>query len=438
MTDPEQTMPTTLLPSPDLGTRTAPDWRARTLRDTGYCLAALPLAIPAFVVAVAGLSVGVSLLGFAVGLPALAVTAHAVRGFAHLERQRLAPVLGRPVPAPVYASPAVGDGWVRRALTVVRDPQSWFDLLWAVLGLGTSIVATVVAITWWGVALGGLTYWVWERFLPHAPGDTTLAGLLGLGPGRGPEIWLDLGLGAAALVTMPFVLRLGALAHAHLGAVLLSSRAEVQRELARTMAGREAARTAEADSFRRLERDIHDGPQQRLVRLAMDLGRARRQLDQDPEAAGATLDAALAQARDAVDELRSLSRGIAPPVLVDRGLAAALEEILARSAVPVHAEVGLDRELPPHIETAVYFVVSEALTNVAKHAAAARVDLLVRTDGDLVRVAVTDDGAGGAHLSKGHGLAGLEHRVRAADGVLRVSSPAGGPTTVEAELPCGW
>jgi signal transduction histidine kinase len=167
----------------------------------------------------------------------------------------------------------------------------------------------------------------------------------------------------------------------------------------------------------------------------MDLGRARRQLAEDPDRAGEAIDSALLQARETVDELRSLSRGIAPPLLVDRGLAAALGELTVRSAVPVDAEVDVPAALPPHVETAVYFVVAEALTNVAKHSGATRASVVVRgTDGGI-EVRVEDDGTGGAHPAKGSGLAGLEQRVVAADGRLEVSSPEGGPTVVQAWLP---
>ena len=173
------------------------------------------------------------------------------------------------------------------------------------------------------------------------------------------------------LLTLPWAVRLVTAIHASLAWVLLSSRAELQHEVARVEGGRDAARVAEAESMRRLERDIHDGPQQRLVRLTMDLGRAKRQVADDPERAAATIDEALAQARETVAELRSLSRGIAPPLLVDRGLAAALEEMLAQSVVPVESRIDVPAQLPPHVETAVYFVVAEALTNVAKHSGAA-------------------------------------------------------------------
>ena len=204
------------------------------------------------------------------------------------------------------------------------------------------------------------------------------------------------------------------------------------------MVGRRAARSAEASALQRLERDIHDGPQQRLVRLSMDLGRAQKQAGPDNPQLQGTLDAALRQTKDTLEELRALSRGIAPPVLTDRGLRAALEELAARSIVPIDVDIDLPAgRLPHHVETAVYFVVSEALTNVAKHSGATQCMMTVHLVGEEVRVRVSDDGLGGAHLSKGHGLVGLHDRVRAADGVLNVRSPDGGPTVVEAEVPCG-
>jgi len=223
--------------------------------------------------------------------------------------------------------------------------------------------------------------------------------------------------------------------HGGLAEAVLCGRAELQQEVARVEGGRDAARVAEAASLRRLERDIHDGPQQRLVRLSMDLGRARRQLDQDPAKVAETLDAALLQARETVDELRSLSRGIAPPLLVDRGLRAALGELMVRSDIPVESVVRVPDDLPPHVETTVYFVVAEALTNVAKHSGADRVSVQVTAGDGAVTVRVEDDGRGGAHLGKGQGLAGLAQRVAGVDGSLELSSPDGGPTVVAATIP---
>ncbi len=426
-------MPETRTDAPD-----RPRGVRRVLLDSGYALSAFFLALPAFVLVLVALSVGVGLAVLVGGVLLLWVAVMVARGFARVERIRLRGMLGKPAQTPAYLCPRPEDGFWRKALLPLRDAQSWLDVVWCLVGLVTGTVAFALAVAWWAAAAGGLTYWFWQRWIPYDPADnTTLAEILGFGEGRRPEIVLNLVIGAVALVTLPLVMRFAASLQGSLAHVLLSSRAELQQEVRRVEGGRDAARAAEAVSLRRLERDIHDGPQQRLVRLSMDLGRARRQLAEDPDRAGEAIDSALLQARETVDELRSLSRGIAPPLLVDRGLAAALGELTVRSSVPVDAEVDVPAPLPPHVETAVYFVVAEALTNVAKHSGATRAAVVVRATDGQVEVRVEDDGAGGAHPAKGSGLAGLQQRVVAADGRLEVSSPEGGPTAVHAWLPVG-
>jgi signal transduction histidine kinase len=218
----------------------------------------------------------------------------------------------------------------------------------------------------------------------------------------------------------------------------LTSRAATQTELGRLTEGRNAAVAAEAVALRRLERDIHDGPQQQLVRLNMDLARAQRQIERDPAAARTALGEAAGLARETLEDLRALSRGIAPPVLADRGLAAALAAIAARSPVAVDLAVDLPTErLAPVTENTAYFVVSEALANVAKHSDATTCRVEVRCSDGRLHVVVEDDGTGGAVLAPGHGLAGLTDRLLAVDGALTVDSPRGGPTRLSAELPCG-
>jgi signal transduction histidine kinase len=296
-------------------------------------------------------------------------------------------------------------------------------------------------------------------------------GLYGLTT-AGPEI-LFLLVAVLFLVTLPAVLRMCAWAQAAFGRLVLSGVAELQERIVgleseRTTlaAQRDSAVSAEATALRRLERDIHDGPQQRLVRLALDLGRAERLFDFDPQAARQAVAEALAQTEETLDELRALSRGIAPPILADRGLVAAVGAIAGRSTVPVAldagdlgprpahqparlpaapaprvpAEVGrgapiTTARLDPAVELAAYFVTAEALANVAKHSRATECRVLLRRSGDRLLVTVIDDGVGGAHLAKGHGLAGLADRAQAVGGTLTVDSPPGGPTTVTAELP---
>lgn len=204
-------------------------------------------------------------------------------------------------------------------------------------------------------------------------------------------------------------------------------------ELTRTRRG---ALDVQAAELRRIERDLHDGAQARLVALSMKLGRAEERLDEQPDIAELVRQARL-DAASAIAELRDLARGIAPPVLVDRGLAAAVDALGRRSPMPVLVDALIDRRPAPVVEAAAYFVAAESLTNVAKHAggASARVALL-RSDGDLV-VEVTDDGPGGANPN-GSGLTGLRRRVEALDGTLNVTSSPGQGTTIRAWLPCEW
>jgi signal transduction histidine kinase len=190
--------------------------------------------------------------------------------------------------------------------------------------------------------------------------------------------------------------------------------------------------------LRRIERDLHDGAQARLVALGMSIGMAEQKLADDVDGARELLAEARTGAGEALRELRDLARGIHPPVLADRGLEAAVRALAAGSATSVNVSVNLPSRPPGPVETAAYFVVAEALANAGKHAGATRVDVRAMTDerGHLV-VEVHDNGRGGADPA-GHGLAGLRHRVQALDGTLSVVSPAGGPTTVRAELPCRW
>jgi signal transduction histidine kinase len=204
-------------------------------------------------------------------------------------------------------------------------------------------------------------------------------------------------------------------------------------QLTRTRMG---ALDVQAAELRRIERDLHDGAQARLVALSMQLGRAEERLGDQPEVAE-LVRRAREEAGAAIGELRDLARGIAPPVLADRGLAAAVEALGRRAQIPVTVNARLLRRPVPVVETAAYFVVAEALTNAAKHAGGAAATVDLAEDGDRLIVEVRDAGPGGADAT-GDGLMGLRHRAAALDGTLAVTSPAGGGTSVRAELPCGW
>ncbi|HTY97207.1 MAG TPA: sensor histidine kinase, partial [Solirubrobacteraceae bacterium] len=204
-------------------------------------------------------------------------------------------------------------------------------------------------------------------------------------------------------------------------------------ELTRTRRGALDVQSAE---LRRIERDLHDGAQARLVALGMSLGMAEHTLAEDPERAGELLAEARVGAEQALRELRDLARGIHPPVLSDRGLEAAIGALVSSTPLPVSVSVSLPGRLPPVVESAAYFVVAESLANAGKYAHAGRVTIDVRQVGDRLELDVSDDGRGGAD-PHGGGLTGLRRRVEALDGRLTVSSPPGGPTTIHAELPCG-
>lgn len=197
---------------------------------------------------------------------------------------------------------------------------------------------------------------------------------------------------------------------------------------------REAVDSVEAER-RRIERDLHDGPQQRLVSIAMTLGMAKQAIHQDPTSAADLVDEAHRSAKEAIVEMRHVARGIVPPILADRGLEAALPALAARSAVPVSVDVRDVGRLDPTTEAIAYFVVSEALTNVAKHSGAERAEVTVTTDDERITAVVSDDGRGGVDPTRGTGLTGLRQRVTAVDGTLDVESPSGGPTRLTATLP---
>ncbi|GAA0914219.1 sensor histidine kinase [Nonomuraea longicatena] len=409
----------------------------RVLLDTRYTLIGFPAAAVAFVLMIGGFAAGVGTAVVWIGLPILAGTLRLARAFAEGERGWLADVLQRPPVRPRYKPAPPGAGRLRRLVNPMTSGQSWLDLLHGILNFPVSVVAFAVTVTFWAIAVLGLTWPGYGFLFVNLPGNAGLAELLQIGEGYLPNAVVNFCIGLAGLVLLPVVTRGTALLRAGLGRWLLTGVAELQGRIEVLSESRSAAVSAEAAALRKLERDIHDGPQQRLVSLAMELSRAQRQMAKDPDAAQLTLKGAIAATRETLDELRALSRGIAPPILSDRGLAPALAALAGRSTVPVDLDVQVEGRFPAAVENAVYFVCAETLTNVAKHSRATQCTVqLVRT-GDTLMLIIGDDGVGGAHVAKGHGLAGLADRMRAVDGDLMVQSPDGGPTLIVAEVPCG-
>jgi signal transduction histidine kinase len=314
-------------------------------------------------------------------------------------------------------------------------------VIWAITGAGYFWPAWV----WLSLALilALVVAWRWSRLAPPGPRRTletqgafsvvlvvyTVFNWAISSRGYFWPVWVLLGSGVAFAAHLMYLRSRGA-----------DLRPSRERELTERVdvltETRRGALDVQAAELRRIERDLHDGAQARLVALSMQLGRAEEGLADRPEIA-ALVRQAREEATAANAELRDLARGISPPVLSDRGLAAAAEALGTRAPVPVTVDAMLGRRPPPVVESAAYFVVSESLTNVAKHAPEARATVTIRLDGDSLDVVVADDGPGGADLAAGSGLDGLRRRVAALDGEMEVASPPGEGTRVEVRLPCG-
>ena len=421
-------------------------------RQLAYLLIAFPISVVGFGLTIGLFSAGLgTIVTFFIGVVLIIGCLYIARGFGMLEIALLDWAARRPIEKPEWQDARARTGFFGWVRAVLGNGHYWLYLLHTmVIDFPVKTITWSIMITWVATGLGGISYWFWNLFIDDGPDDFS------------PVLWLfdRLGfevtglsayaiesitffiLGIVFLATLPFVIRGLTMLHWLIARGVLGAWKSdaLQREVMSLSESRGAAHSAEGHSLRRLERDIHDGPQQRLVRLQMDLAAAERQLDDDPEKARALLAEAMQQSKDALEELRALSRGFAPPILLDRGLIAALESAAVRSTVPtrVVSELPEGIELPQEIERNAYFVASEALVNAGKHSGATDVEVRVSQrveDGSWLDVVVTDDGRGGAASIAGHGLAGLEERLRGLGGTLEVLSPEGGPTIVSAHLP---
>lgn len=423
-------------------------------REFAFLIVTMPIAITGLVLLTSIFFTGLGLIFIVFGIFILVASLFIARGFGTLELVRLRWAGGRAIRRPAWDHADRDQGFWRTMFAPFVDGHYWLYLLHGmVINPIVSVVSWTLTVAWTSVALGGTTGWIWQRYLPDEGRDFWLSEVVVdfLLPGQGVELdprvaepIFEFVVGLIFLATMPFVFRGLTLLHDVIARGVLGAwRSEaLEREVAQLSASRGAAVQAEDASLRRLERDIHDGPQQRLVRLQMDLAAIERKLERDPDSARELLGEARAQARDTLDELRALSRGFAPPILQDRGLAVALQSLAARSPVPVTMEIALptDAALPAPIERNAYFVAAELLTNTVKHAEASGIRLAVSTrdtgaTGHWIDLWVTDNGRGGATLTSGHGLAGLDERVQGLRGMLIIDSPVGGPTTIGAHIP---
>jgi signal transduction histidine kinase len=420
----------------------------RTLpRELGFHALTMPIAITGFALTVTLFSAGAgTILTLFIGVFLAIIALYVSRGFGVTELVRLE-WAGRPrVERPVWGQPIPGFwGWIRSTL---GSGHYWLYLLHTmIVNPIVSLITWTITLVWVLTGLSGSTYWFWALVSPEARsnwhvgpwGETTIAAWqTGSGYPVG-EALLSFVLGVILLITLPFVSRGFVMLHAVIARGLLSAFASdaLRRQVGDLTESRKAAAAAEGHSLRRLERDIHDGPQQRLVRLQMDLAAAERHLDADPKKARELIAEAMGQSKEALEELRSLSRGFAPPLLLDRGVVAAIESAADRSVVPVTVVDELaGARFTEDVERNAYFVATEALANVAKHSGATEATVRVwTTDEPSLIVSVFDNGHGGAKASAGHGLAGLGERLRGIGGTATIDSPKGGPTTITAQLP---
>lgn len=387
----------------------------------------------------------VSTLVAGLGLLLIPLVTVAVRGLAEFYRDaagwRLGVTVARPyLPRPAPPHPESPRRWplrqARLTRWIVTDPATWRDLAWLPVNfvVGVPLAALSPLLVLYGLygVLLPVTWPLIDRRVGAGDAHFLLLTVSGMG-----RALLAVPLGVlvigAGLWIAPPLLR----AHARLTAALLGpTRGQLERRLARVTESRSEAVDSSAADLRRIERDLHDGVQVRLLALGMNLAAIQRLIRVDPEAAEALVRETRESSGKTLNELRDLVRGIHPPVLADRGLADAVRALAMDLPLTAETDIDLPGRAPASVESAVYFAVSEALTNVIKHAVVDQVRIRLRYERGMLRAEVTDEGIGGADAAAGSGLRGVQRRLSALDGVVAVRSPAGGPTTVALEVPC--
>lgn len=423
-------------------------WRhpLRLVRSVGYVLTAMPLAGVAFGTVVALLVTSASLVvTFLFALPFAWLLFLWSRALGHVERSRVDALMGEVIPDPV--PPLQSTGWLRRLGERVTSGVRWKEIAFHVARLPVDAVAFSLVVAAW---CGALALVFLPAYVNELPGNSAKFHFFEISSGAGAGLCALVGILGLVFVAPWTTLGVSrmqvALAKALLGP---SAEAVHAEQVTRLETSRSAAVDAAEAERRRIERDLHDGAQQRLVALAANLGAAREKLEHDDIEEGRSMVAvAHEEAKAALREIRDLVRGIHPVILEDRGLDAALSAVVARSPIPVSLDVQIEERPPAAVESAAYFVVQEALTNVARHAKATRAQVNIARAGNRLVIEVRDDGVGGADVlseeeaiargtSGGSGLRGLRDRVTGLGGVMYVISPQGGPTTLLVELPCG-
>ena len=397
-------------------------WFRRVARSIGYALASLPIGLAYGVATVLAVSFFVPApllgLGRVAARPLLAMTDR----MAHAERRRARAMgwaISDPSQEPLDQSIALGSYWLP------GGRERWGEVMYLALLIVLGPIAFAFMLAYILVAITSATW-------PIGLGSAVSTGISFLDWFLFPVIGI-----ALLLVLGPATRGLASIVAGPASAMLGPSRQMLVEKAEFFKGSRDASLDSAEAERKRIERDLHDGVQARLTVLAMDIGRARDKLDggATAEDLGPLLDEASDSARQALSELRAVARGVHASVLTDRGLDAALSSVVAKCPVPVRVQIELDDRPPPLVESAAYYVIAEALTNIGRHSGATAGRVAVTKIGRYLHVVIFDDGVGGADTALGSGLAGLDDRVRSVGGTLEVSSPLDGPTRLEATLP---
>jgi signal transduction histidine kinase len=409
-------------------------WRtSSTFRALGHLILDLPIGAAMFALTFPIAAVMVStIVLFPISLAASVFLFLIAHGLARVERSRFDALLGIRL---IDQSPALtAKGRVRRHFQRLTSIARWKEIGYLIVSYPLGAAVTAITLLTWS---GSIALIFLPIYVGALPGDTAKFGLFEIGPDASAIGMALLGIAGLAVIAPWTTVWLAAfdrfVARGLLGK---PERVELEERVSDLESRRSAAVDSAESERRRIERDLHDGAQQRLIAVAMDLGRARAQIDQDPARAAELVADAHEEVKSAIKELRDLVRGFHPVILEDRGLDAALSSVVARSPVPVTLKVEVQPRPDAAIESAAYFIVSEALTNVARHSGATQATVEIARRGDRLTIVVGDNGRGGADPANGTGLSGLHDRVSALDGWMQVVSPLGGPTTLFVEVPC--
>ncbi|NCV86251.1 MAG: sensor histidine kinase [Oxalobacteraceae bacterium] len=408
---------------------------SKVIKQSGLLVSNLAFGVLWFTWVGVLLSVGIGSLLMIYGVPVLALTVRSGRVIGAIDRRRLQLFADVALEPPAHKQmPSGVFPWLRAALS---DKVGWKGLAYGVVMLPWSLLTFAVVVVLWALGVGAVTAPLYDWALPS--GVMSFDSFTPSGWERVGVLAAFVVVGAVVLLALPMIVNLLTITQIGLSRSLLSvGQTELlERKVGDLNRSRNASAAAAETERRRIERDLHDGTQQRLTGIAIDLGIARERLSEvGDEQARVLVDRAQKGVKEAIAELRDLVRGIHPAILTDRGLEVAISSLAVRTSIDVEVSSDLKRRLEPTVESAAYFAVAEALTNVMKHGGATSATVTIRDLGETLEVEIRDNGVGGASVLPGGGLEGMQTRLNGVGGMLDVVSPDGGPTHVKVTLPC--